>query len=82
MLIAPMMGVGVSSYFPYLHRNCIALASGGIGDAFMDDNDRFALDEVRSGVAKASNLCRRAMPENLEHEPSRARSRLLLARQH
>jgi len=45
ILIAPPMGAGVSSYFPYLHKNCIALAAGGVGDSFMSDDDRFALDE-------------------------------------
>jgi hypothetical protein len=45
ILIAPAMGVGISAYFPYLHRNCIKLASGGTGDSFISDNDSFALDE-------------------------------------
>jgi len=35
----------VTATFSYLDKNCIELASGGRGDAFMADNDRFALDE-------------------------------------
>jgi hypothetical protein len=34
MLIWPVMGVGVTATFPYLDKNCVALASGGYGDAF------------------------------------------------
>jgi hypothetical protein len=45
ILIAPVMGIGVSAYYPYLHRNCIALAGGGVSDSFQADDDRFALDE-------------------------------------
>lgn len=45
MLIAPVMGTGVSVYFPYLHRNCITLAAGGVNDAFLADDDRFTLDD-------------------------------------
>jgi hypothetical protein len=33
------------AYFAYLDKNCIALASGGFGDVFMDDLDTFRLDE-------------------------------------
>lgn len=43
--IAPTLGVGQTAYFPYLHRNCITLNSGGVGDAFINDLDVFALDE-------------------------------------
>ena len=45
LLIWPAMGVGVTAYFPYLHKNCITSAGGGASDAFMSDDDRFALDE-------------------------------------
>jgi hypothetical protein len=45
MLIAPVMGVGVSVYYPYLDKNCIDLTSGGSGDSFMADGDSFLLDE-------------------------------------
>jgi hypothetical protein len=45
MLIAPAMGVGITAYYPYLHKNCIVPASGGLSDSFMADDDRFALDE-------------------------------------
>ena len=43
--IAPAMGVGVSARHSYLDKNCVALASGGFGDAFMADTDSFRLDE-------------------------------------
>jgi len=43
--IQPIMGPTVTAYFPYVHKNCINLFSGGINDAFMDDRDSFALDE-------------------------------------
>jgi hypothetical protein len=45
MLIAPTMGAGTSVYFAYLHKNCVALASGGFGDTFLADADSFAIDE-------------------------------------
>lgn len=45
MLIVPVMGTGVSAYFSYLDKNCVSLASGGRGDAFMADGDAFFLDE-------------------------------------
>jgi hypothetical protein len=45
MLIWPAMGAGVSVYFPYLHKNCVALNSGGAGDAFQNDLDSFALGD-------------------------------------
>jgi len=45
MHIFPVMSVGVSAYYSYLHKNCIKLNSGGDGDQFMSDNDSFALDE-------------------------------------
>lgn len=45
MLIHPPMGVGVTATFAYLDRNCIKLASGGLGDAFLADGDSFAIDE-------------------------------------
>lgn len=35
----------VKATFAYLNKNCIALASGGFGDSFMNDGDTFALDE-------------------------------------
>jgi hypothetical protein len=34
-----------SVYFPYLEKNCVSLASGGYGNAFMADTDSFRLDE-------------------------------------
>jgi hypothetical protein len=45
MLIAPILATGVSVYFPYLEKNCVALDGGGYGDSFMSDNDSFRLDE-------------------------------------
>jgi hypothetical protein len=45
LLIAPAMGSAVTSYFAYLHKNCIDLLSGGQGDAFINDGDKFTLDE-------------------------------------
>jgi hypothetical protein len=45
MRIWPAMGVDVTAYFPYLDKNCVALAGGGFGDAFQSDGDTFALDE-------------------------------------
>ncbi len=43
--IWPVMAVPVTAYFSYLDKNCIDLASGGRGDAFMADTDSFTLDE-------------------------------------
>jgi hypothetical protein len=45
LVIQPALGVGVTVSFIYLDRNCVALASGGYGDSFLADNDRFRLDE-------------------------------------
>jgi hypothetical protein len=45
MLIAPTMPVGTTAYFAYMHKNCVTLASGGVGDSFQADGDSFALDE-------------------------------------
>jgi hypothetical protein len=45
MLIAPVMGAGITAYFAYLHKNCVALGGGGLGDNFMADGDSFPLDE-------------------------------------
>jgi hypothetical protein len=45
MLIQPVLAVGITAYFPYLEKNCVALNSGGNGDRFLDDADSFRLDE-------------------------------------
>jgi hypothetical protein len=45
MFIAPVMAVGVTAHFVYLNKNCIALSSGGVGDTFTNDADRFRIDE-------------------------------------
>jgi hypothetical protein len=45
LVVRPTMGVGTTATFIYLDRNCVALASGGFGDSFLADGDRFRLDE-------------------------------------
>jgi hypothetical protein len=45
LLIAPTLASGQTVYFIYIHKNCVTLASGGVGDSFLADGDRFALDE-------------------------------------
>jgi hypothetical protein len=45
MEIYPVMGVGVTARFPYLDRNCVTLNAGGYGERFVNDLDRFRLDE-------------------------------------
>jgi hypothetical protein len=45
MLIWPIMATGVSATYAYMHRNCVALKSGGFGDSFVDDGDGYVLDE-------------------------------------
>jgi hypothetical protein len=42
---APVLSGTETATHGYVHKNCIALASGGFGDSFMSDADRFALDE-------------------------------------
>lgn len=44
-LISPVMGVGVTAYFAYLHKNCVIRAAGGVGDTFAADGDTYGLDE-------------------------------------
>jgi len=44
-LLSPVMGVGVTAYFAYLHKNCVTLGAGGVGDKFVADNDTYGLDE-------------------------------------
>jgi hypothetical protein len=41
----PELTVGETVTFPYLGKNCIRLASGGVGDRFMADADGYLLDE-------------------------------------
>jgi len=43
--VYPAVAAGTSVGFWYLDKNCVALASGGLGDSFMADTDRFRLDE-------------------------------------
>jgi hypothetical protein len=45
MTIYPTLAVGVTAMFPYLDKNCVALASGGFGDTFMADGDSYRLNE-------------------------------------
>lgn len=45
MTIFPALAVGETATFPYLDKNCIALASGGFSDRFVGDDDTFMLDE-------------------------------------
>jgi hypothetical protein len=43
--IDPIMATGVTARFSYLDKNCVKLASGGVGDRFQSDDDIFRLDE-------------------------------------
>ena len=45
MHIWPAMAIGTTASFVYLSKNCVALTSGGFGETFMADNDRYVLDE-------------------------------------
>lgn len=45
ILLQPVMGNGTSAYFAYLDKNCVNLASGGVGETFAADGDSFRLDE-------------------------------------
>ena len=45
MHIFPAMAADVTASFVYVTRNCVALASGGFGETFMTDDDRYVLDE-------------------------------------
>ena len=45
MIILPVLLVSQRASFAYLQRNCIKLASGGFGEAFLGDGDTFVLDE-------------------------------------
>ena len=45
MLVSPTLPAGQSIYFIYLHKNCVALASGGYGDSFLADGDSFVLGD-------------------------------------
>jgi hypothetical protein len=42
---APVLGTGVTAYHAYLDKNCVNLASGGVGATFVADNDTFRLNE-------------------------------------
>jgi hypothetical protein len=45
ILIWPILATGQSAYYPYIHKNCVALGAGGVGDTFQADNDTFPLSE-------------------------------------
>lgn len=42
---APVLGVGITARHSYIDKNCVALAGGGVGAAFVADGDSFRLDE-------------------------------------
>jgi hypothetical protein len=44
-VVGPPAAVAVTAYYTYLEKNCIRLASGGVGDSFTADGDSFRLDE-------------------------------------
>jgi hypothetical protein len=43
--IVPVMGAGVTATYAYMAKNCVNLASGGLGDSFQSDSDSAVLDE-------------------------------------
>lgn len=45
MLIEPAPPASSTVSFIYLHRNCIILNSGGVGEFFANDLDKYALDD-------------------------------------
>jgi hypothetical protein len=45
ILVYPIMPTGVTAYYPYMHKNCVRLGAGGVGDTFVADNDVYGLDE-------------------------------------
>jgi hypothetical protein len=45
MLLWPVMGTGVTATFSYIDKNCVTLASGGLGDSFQADGDTPVLNE-------------------------------------
>ena len=45
MYFSPILPAGVTAQFVYLSKNCVALTSGGFGDTFQSDTDRYVLDE-------------------------------------
>jgi hypothetical protein len=45
MLFYPTLGSGVTASFVYMHKNCVSLAAGGLGDTFVADGDSYTLDE-------------------------------------
>ena len=45
LYIWPILPATETATFSYLDKNCISLASGGVGDSFLSDNDVFLIDE-------------------------------------
>jgi hypothetical protein len=45
MLIMPVMAIGTTASFAYIHNTPVRLFAGGLGSVFMNDNDGFVLDE-------------------------------------
>ena len=43
--VFPALAATETAYFAYLDKNCIGLAGGGSGEAFVADGDTFLLDE-------------------------------------
>ena len=43
--MSPGIASGTDVTFMYLEKNCVVLASGGLGDRFVSDDDTFRLDE-------------------------------------
>jgi hypothetical protein len=41
----PVVSSGTKVAFIYMDKNCVVLTGGGFGDSFMNDADRFRLDE-------------------------------------
>lgn len=39
--IFPILATGQNAYYPYLHKNPVVLAAGGVGDSFQADGDGF-----------------------------------------
>jgi hypothetical protein len=45
LYVRPVLALDETATFHYIDKNCVALASGGFGDRFIADGDRFRLDE-------------------------------------
>lgn len=45
VIIWPALAIGETARTLYMHKNCVSLDAGGMGDAFANDADAYALDE-------------------------------------